>query len=184
MAKTPHNIPDKAPIIPDMDLKAAKAYCDTTPIRDPEGIYIWPANGEVVLLTADTHTGNAPTAYKIINLESRDILLSPGQVTGFLFSSPTARDFHLYLYTDISAESVSSPQHMAATYDPSQQVFKFKNRKTKININPLSLIPHMRSLLRIKIEDPVSGIPDGLRRIYPAPHPTPDNPSLPYPRYF
>ncbi len=176
--------PEKAPFIHGMDLQAARAYCDSMPIRDPEGIYVWSEKGAVVLLRACTHAGDIPSAYEIINLESADILLPPGQVTGYMYPSPTAEDFHLYIYGDIGKEGASSPRHMAATYEPMQQSFKFKGRKTSVSLNPLSLIPHLRSLLRIKTENPADAIPDGLRRIYPAPIPTPDNPAIPYPRYF
>lgn len=183
-AATPHRPPSQAPFIPDMDMQTAKAYCDTAPIRDPEGIYLWPGQHGLVLLKACRQTGDAPIAYEIISIESSDILLSPGQVTGYLYPSPNPEDYHLYLYSDIGLDAVTSPRHMAATFDPMRQVFEFKGKKTKVSINPLTLIPHMRSLLRVKTEDPTKDIPDGLRRIYPAPAPTPANPSLPYPRYF
>lgn len=176
--------PDKAPLIHGMDLQAAKAYCDSMPIRDPEGIYVWPEKGSLVLIRTCAHTGEIPSAYEIINLESADILLPPGQVTGYIYPSPTAEDFHLYIYGDIGRDGASSPKHMAATHEPMQQSFRFKGRKTSVTLNPLSLIPHLRSLLRIKTENPADAIPDGLRRIYPAPIPTHDNPAIPYPRYF
>lgn len=179
-----HELPTQAPLIKGMDREAATAYCDSMPIRDPEGMYFWPEKGSVVLLRACRYKADTPVAYEIINLESPDILMPPGQVVGYLFSSSTAEDYHLYVYEHIDKEAVTSPRHMAATFEPMQQSFKFQGRKTSVSINPLSLIPHLRSLLRIKSENPVNDIPDGLRRIYPAPHPTPDNPSIPYPRYF
>ena len=65
-----------------------------------------------------------------------------------------------------------------------QQTFNFKERKTSVTFNPLALIPRMRSFLRINTNNPIKEIPGGLRRIYPVPNPTPNNPALPYPRYF
>lgn len=183
LAHTPQ-VPDKAPFIRGMDLDAARAYCDSMPIRDPEGIYVWPEKGAIILLRACAHTGGIPSAYEMINLESADILMPPGQVTGYLYPSPAAEDYHLYLYGATDREGASSPRHLAATFEPMQQSFKFKGRKTSVSLNPLSLIPHLRSLMRVKTENPAAAIPDGLRRIYPAPIPTHDNPSIPYPRYY
>ena len=47
-----HELPTQAPLIKGMDREAATAYCDSMPIRDPEGMYFWPEKGSVVLLRA------------------------------------------------------------------------------------------------------------------------------------
>lgn len=185
------NIPPVAPTHRFIDYNRAMQYCDSTPMRGPEGIYIWPDNASTVLIRASeinnipgNHKASAPDSYEIIAIESADILIAPGQTLGYLIPSSDPEDYTIYLYSDISYDKVSKPKRKAAKFNPMRSTFHIKGPKLKVTFNPLTLIPRMRSLLRLKIENPLAEIPDGMRRLYPAPSPTPNNPSLPYPRYF
>lgn len=176
-----HNIPETAPIVSSMSTESAKAYCDSAPLRDPEGIYIWPESNSLVLIRASSSRLHTSPAYEIIVLESDDILLEPGQTIGYLYASASPADYHLYIYKNISHVGISRPQHIAAEYDSRSRSFSFKQKKIKFSFNPLGLIPRVRSLLRISTDNPVNEIPRGLVCIYPA---VPSTSATSYPRYF
>lgn len=180
-----HNVPPQAPFIEGIDSRSAKAYCDSTPIRNPEGIYLWPEHDASVLLRAIKSAPHSPaTGYEIINIESSDLRLEPGQVVGYMYSTPSAAEYHIYIYTDISLNGLSKPAHRAAKYDPTQGSIQIKGKKLKLNFNPLALIPRMRSLLRYQTTDPASDLPDGFIRLYPSTLPSPGTSASPYPRYY
>lgn len=185
--------PAHAPFTPGITANAAKNYCDTVALRAPEGIYVWPEKGAVVLIRRCDEVSSRPNysspldvpdAYSITAIETSDILIPPGTTLGYLYPSADAKSYHLYIYGKADESGLSVPRRMAAEFNPMQQTFNFKERKTSVTFNPLALIPRMRSFLRINTNNPIKEIPGGLRRIYPVPNPTPNNPALPYPRYF
>lgn len=180
-------VADRGGVTQGMDYDSAVHYCDSVPLRGPEGIYVWPDRGAIVLVRANSSNADmalTPGSYEIIALQCTDILIAPGQTLGYLFPSADAEEYTLHLYSHISESGLTVPKRYAAKYDPMQSSFRIKGRRMQLTVNPLALVPKLRSLLRLKIDNPLSDIPDGLRRLYPPPAPTPNNPSLPFPRYF
>ena len=179
-------VPETGKVYTAMTAQGARDYCDTNPIRDPEGIYLWHERGATVLVRKfhPAFAASGAVAYEIVALESPDILTPPGQVLGYLYPSASPEQYTLWLYTRQDAEGISAPKKMAATYAPIQCTLQFKGKHLKFDLNPLALIPRMRSFAGLSYDDPTSAIPSGLQRIYPAPTPSPGNPSLPYPRYL
>jgi len=182
-----HDIPKQAPFIAGMDALAAKKYCDTAPIRDPEGIYLWPEHDATILIRARKHAG--PTSrpnigYEIITVDCSDLRFEPGQILGYIYPTPAANEYHLYLYDDISLKGAHKPKHHAAKYDTTHGSLQILRKKHKFTFNPLVLIPRMRSLLRYQTADPAADLPDGFLRLYPATIPSPGTSAAPYPRYY
>lgn len=165
-AGTP-TVPEHAPYHADMNYDAAKTYCDSAPLRGPEGIYSWPDAGALVLVRDASAPADASPHYEIVALQASDILMEPGQTVGYLYPTASEADYHLYLY-EVGDEGASSPRHLAARYDAGRHSFEFKDSKTRVRFNPFFFIPRVRSAVRVQRENPAADLPDGLRLVYPV----------------
>lgn len=172
-------LPAQGAVYRGMDMRAARAYCDSAPLHGPEGIYAWPEHDALVLVRAQSGRRTSPT-YEIITIEARDLLLAPGQVVGALTPTAAPDQWHLYLYSSINTQGLTKLKHQAAKYTASTGVFSFKAKNTRLSLNPLAIIPRLRSLLRLHPEDPVRELPEGLTRVYPLPA----APAVGFPLYF
>lgn len=123
-----------------------------------------------------------PTEYEIINIESSDIMLQPGQVLAYLYPTASPDKFHAYVYENIGIRNLSRPKHKAADFNHRKQTIILQSKKRTFSINPLGLIPRMRSILRMRTEDPVTDLPQGLRLIYPPAKA--EQETILYPRYL
>lgn len=177
------DVPKLAPIIKGMDLQQAKSFCNSHPLRGPMGIYLWPDKSVLVLVRQAPAHNLASLHYELIVVESENILYQPGQVIGYLFPSSSPQDYTAVLYSKAGMEGLRIPKKSAAKYNESDQTFRFENRKTHFSVNPLALIPRLRSLVHIKTDNPLSEIPDGLQHVYPSSSSGKAN-TLTYPRYF
>ncbi|MCM1005239.1 MAG: hypothetical protein NC402_02960 [Prevotella sp.] len=177
-----HNVPSTARVYPNMDMAAARAYCDSTALRSPEGIYYWPDRNVVVLVRASHKMHGLATEFEAVAVESSDILLEPGAVLAYFYPTASPKEYHAYIYENVSSESISSPKHKSAKFSDENQTMLMEGKKLKFTFNPLALIPRMRSVFRLRQDNPVSELPNGLTRIYPPNTATAK--SLLFPRYL
>lgn len=177
-------IPETGILHESLTLDDAKAWCDTVPIHYPEGIYSFPAQNSVILIKALRHNKSLPaTMYELINIESYNILLAPGQVIGYIQATGDPTKYKLTLYSRITTDKLSKPKVYSAKYVSSQGAFTYEKPVRRISFNPLSLIPKLNRLLRITSHDPSDNIVDGFMRIYPEIIPSAANSPL-FPLYF
>ncbi len=167
-----------------INLTQAQKWCDTTALHSLEGIYYFPSNECVVLIKAnDRHPLLPPSCYHIINIESQNILIAPGQIIGYLFPTGDPAQFRLTLYSHITDGGLKKPRDYAARFSPQQAALTYDKSKTRIKFNPLALIPKLNRFIRISHDDPTNNIREGFIRIYPINTSSPLSAPM-LPRYF
>lgn len=167
-----------------INLTQAQKWCDTTALHSLEGIYYFPSNECVVLIKAnDRHPLLPPSCYHIINIESQNILIAPGQIIGYLFPTGDPAQFRLTLYSHITDGGLKKPRDYAARFSPQQAALTYDKPKTRIKFNPLALIPKLNRIIRISHDDPTNNIREGFIRIYPINTSSPLSAPM-LPRYF
>lgn len=173
-----------APRLAPVTMKQAREWCDTTALHSLEGLYFFPAQGSVVLVKArDRNPLVPPAEYIIVNIESRNILISPGQVTGYLYPTGDPMRFRLTLYTRATDAGLKRPKNFAVKYQPQQATLTYEKPSTRFTFNPLALLPGLTRLLRLTHTDPAKNLAEGLVRIYPVNTASPLSAPL-LPRYF
>lgn len=160
-------IVEKAPRRQAITLKQAQAWCDTTAIHNPEGIYIHPSSGSTVLVKA---TGSRkqtwPSLYEIINIESNNLYIAPGQVIGYLTPTADPAEFTLTIYEKFELDLISNPKDYTAKFQANLASITYNKPTKRISFNPLALIPKLNRLFRISTSTPKTAC-EGFTRIYP-----------------
>lgn len=176
--------PATAHRIKPINLTQAHKWCDTTALHSLEGVYYFPSYECLVLIKAtDRHTILPPSSYHIINIESQNILIAPGQIIGYLYPTGDPTQFRLTLYTRITDNGLKKPREHAARFTPQQAALIYERPKTNIKLNPLVLIPKLNRFIRITHSDPINNLREGFIRIYPVNTSSPLSAPL-LPRYF
>ena len=136
------------------DIDAAKAYCDSTALEDPEGIWIYPDDGVTVLIARrDALSLSSLSIYDIRVIESDDVRLRPGDLLGSLSASPERKKFDISLYTERGASGLLKPKAVSATLGDEGETLILKKDKPKFNLrftfNPSTLLPKLWRIVRI-----------------------------------
>lgn len=160
------------------DIGRAREICDSMPLEDPEGIWIYPEDNVTVLVLKELPT--SPTSlpsYTISVVETTDCSLKPGDVIGRLHASPARAKYSLELFTERKNNVLSKPKRCLAEVTDNGETIILKRDKSgfkiRFSFNPSTLLPRLwKSVLRIgtsksnsasSVEPPV-----GMVKIYPS----------------
>lgn len=160
------------------DIEAAKSFCDSTALEEPEGIWIYPDDGVTVLIT---HRNNlSPSSlpeYDIRVVDSSDVRLHPGDVIGKLSALPERKKFEVSLFTERGAQGLLKPKTILATLGDEGETLLLKKEKSKFNLrftfNPSILLPKLWRVVRTNSSMNTSPMQAtsaavGLVKIYPS----------------
>lgn len=150
-------IPDKedpTPARSDIyDIEAAKEFCDATPLRAPEGIWIYPDdNVSVLILRRESISASALPSYDIQVVETSDVRLRPGDIIGKLTETPESNKFEMELFTEYKDKIFRKPKTCMARLTEDKEVLVLSKDKSKFNFrisfNPSTLLPKLWKILR------------------------------------
>lgn len=159
------------------DYARACEICDSIPLSPVEGVWTYPDDHVIVLLTEKKAA--SPTdlpVYEISVVETYDCSLKPGEVIGNLFATTDRKKFRIELFTHRKAGILSKPVSCLMTLTDDNEVLAFEKTKKKsgfrLNINPYSLLPGFWKIFRMSLS-PASGsnsstAPAGMVKIYPS----------------
>lgn len=158
------------------DIEAARDLCDSTPLRSPEGIWVYPDDGVTVLIMRQPSVSNSllPT-FDIRVIESSDIRLRPGDIIGNLSSTPEKNKYEITLFTERRNNLLLKPQTVLALLSDEEETMVLKKRKPKFSLrftfNPTTLLPQMWRIIRLNTSSAgntnVEGA-IGMVKIYPS----------------
>lgn len=158
------------------DIDRAMEICDSLPLDNLEGIWVYPEdNVSVLILRTQTPADFVSQRYDISVVESSDCDINPGDIIGTMTSTADAKRFILELFTQRKGLNLVKPRQCTATLDSEGSVMKLtyssSNFKFRFNLNPSVLLPSLwRSLFRVSSSS--AGSQDksirGMVRIYPS----------------
>ncbi|MDE7412404.1 MAG: hypothetical protein K2N05_01255 [Muribaculaceae bacterium] len=163
------------------DMGAALDFCREAPLDKIEGIWEFPADNTVVLISRDR--SQPKTFYNIIVVSTPDCRLNPGDKIGEMTPSVDQNKYLLSLYRSQKNNLLSDPGKCSAIFNDKDGTIKVEARSLKVKISSriYSFLPQFWRLLSMfKVNDPAASLPDGLVRIYPYPAPS----KADYPRYL
>ena len=136
------------------DIDAAKALCDSLPLQDPEGIWIYPQDDVTVLILRKPSLSNSRLEeYSITVIESSDVKLHPGDEIGTLSGTPERKKFEISLFTERKNALLLKPRTVMATLSDEGETMVLKKEKSKFNLrlvfNPYSLLPKTWRFIRM-----------------------------------
>lgn len=150
--------------------QSVKEYCDTTALDAIEGVWSYPDDGMLMLITkvADAADIDSSVHYRIVVIESADQSLRPGQVIGYLAMTPEVGQFRLWMYTDISRRIPVRPEECHATLSDDRCGLAIVAKQYKLKINPFGLLPSFWRMARIQTVDPAAKTSKGFLKVYPS----------------
>lgn len=148
-----------------MSMAEARLWCDVTPLSAVEGIWEYPEDGATVLIRADK---TAPGTYTLSILSTPDCRLERGDVIGRLHPTADPRQFRLEQMTKKDAHGLLKPADCTAALSTDGESLRVRGKKTKIRIQPYTLLPRFWRIVRISEKNPVEDLPAGLLKVYPG----------------
>lgn len=159
------------------DMDRAREICDSIPLDNIEGIWIYPADNVSVMVSRKEHTsGISFDEYEITIIESYDCNLIPGECIGSITASSDAKKYSIELFTERKGLSLLKPKKCMATLSNDCDVLTIHHNQSKfklrLNLNPSVLLPNLwKSVIRIGTT--TSGkesdyAPAGMIKIYPS----------------
>lgn len=163
----------RCPVAYDIDM--ARRICDSIPIEQPEGIWIYPDDNVTVLVLRDARiSSTALQSYSISVIETSDCSLKPGDIIGKLHATPNEGKFKIELFTQRKKGILSNPRSCIATLSKDGETIildkEEKSLKLRFSLNPSILLPKMWRIVRIgtSTSKPKANPPAGMVRIYPS----------------
>lgn len=146
------------------NLKEAKNYCDSRPLSPIEGVWRFPEDNTLLLISADELN---PDRYDITVVDSFNGSIPIGWKCGEAFRTP---DFNIFKITFFARKKimVKYNQSFVATVKEEGETLALKTKRFKLKFNFLSLIPYMGRLFYFSSSDPVKELPLGLYKVYPS----------------
>ncbi len=163
---------------PVCDIEAAREVCDTLPLDNIEGIWLYPDDRVTVFIRRlpDASFPEMP-AYIITAIESSDCRIIPGEMMGRMTATPEASKYNVSLRTDKTPGRKNAHDECVATLSKEGDSMILSKEKSKfrlrMSLNPNSLLPTLwKSLLRFGISvgsgnDPKRPSP-GMIKVYPV----------------
>lgn len=158
-------IPQKVPFATEKTDDIEAALLSSRPTT-PQGLWDFPnENCQVALLPLSATQSDI---YKIIVVYEPDLLPPPGTIIGYLTPTASSQQWHAWLYSKIADRSLTSPTEFAVTFTHSatdeEASLIFEKKRYKLHINPSYLLPFMRRVFSVRVDDPLSKLPYGLHR--------------------
>ena len=154
-----------------LDLTEARALADSLPLADVEGIWEYPEDRVKVMVLRER---SEVYSYTISVVESDDVRLRPGTLLGTLAESAKPGVYSLKHYTTVKGGALSKMADCKAEYDKRSATLIVEAPKIRMHLSPGLILPlfwqRLRLITRLRMEDPASEVPQGLRKIYPSPH--------------
>ncbi|MDE6097086.1 MAG: hypothetical protein K2G52_12970 [Muribaculaceae bacterium] len=159
------------------DMDRAREICDSIPLDNIEGIWIYPADNVSVMVSRKEHvSGISFDEYEIMIIESYDGNLIPGECIGTITASSDAKKFSIELFTERKGLDLLKPKKCTASLSNDCDVLTINYNQSKyklrLNLNPSVLLPNLwKSVIRIGTT--TSGkesdyTPAGMIKIYPS----------------
>lgn len=167
------------PLLAEVSVKeSAFDYCRGKALDKIEGIWEFPEDETTVLIRK---SGREKKEYDIIVLSTPDCRLIPGDVIGKVSPSVDPSKWHLSLYGMKKGNILTDLRECVATFNDREGTIKIERPKVKISLRYTRFLPKFWRILSIfNITEPATKIPEGLIRIFPAPHGEPIPYSLPF----
>ncbi|MBP5498305.1 MAG: hypothetical protein J6X81_02920 [Muribaculaceae bacterium] len=160
--------PEQSVIIDGVDLPMMKQRLATSDLQPEEGIWYYPA--EEMTLAIEKYNGEKNISYRIILVDSPDVELMPGTVIGYIATSVLKNKMKLWLYSERSHLTLTSPLECVATLssDASTITFEPPRWKVKVRVNVARFLPTIFRGVGITPEKSEEKLPIGFRKIFPA----------------
>ncbi len=156
---------------PIADRLAAEQYCESSPLTRVEGIWEFPEDETFVLIRKKD---GEKRKYELILISSPDCRLHPGECIGYLNPTADSDKFKLTLYINRKYGLLSDTRSCSAEYRPKEEAIIIHPRQLKISLRTPWFLPKFWRSLRVKIDDPATNLPKGLRKVFPTT--IPENP--------
>ena len=153
------------------DRLAAEEYCLSSPLSRIEGIWEFPEDETTVLIKRKS---DEKRTYELILLSTADCRVHPGECIGYLYPSANSDKYRLSLYISRKYGLLSDTRSCAAEYHPQEESIYINPRQLKLSLRTPWFLPKFWRSLKIGINNPASGLPKGLRKIFPLS--TPESP--------
>lgn len=160
------------------DMAKAMEICDSIPLENPEGIWIYPDDNVIVLILKDKEKSQiALPVYNISVIKSNDVRLSPGDLIGSLQASVKPKKYLMTLMTERKKGILSRPSSCMAELSDEGETILVNNDKDKFklrfSINPRTLLPGLWKVVSLGASSSSSfpdskAIPSGMIKIYPS----------------
>lgn len=135
----------------------------------PQGLWSFPDDDSEVAIVPASDAD--PDIYKIVMLYDADMIPPRGTVIGYLAPTASGDKWHAWLYASVKDRSMESPREFAVTFRSSPKgeeaslIFeKIKKKGISWRINPLALIPFVRRLINVRLNENSERLPYGLYR--------------------
>lgn len=160
--------PEQSVIIDGVDLPMMKQRLAASDLQPEEGIWYYPA--EEMTLAIEKYNGEKNISYRIILVDSPDVELMPGTVIGYIATSVLKNKMKLWLYSERSHLTLTSPLECVATLssDASTITFEPPHWKVKVRVNFARFLPTIFRGVGITPEKSEEKLPIGFRKIFPA----------------
>lgn len=154
-----------APAATPDSMESARAYCDSTASGSIEGIWQYPDQSLTVLAhKSATHSGS----YTLTAISASDASVVPGQEIGTITPSSKADTYTLSIYTRRKGLKLTSKIDYTAILADGGYSLTLNRPGITLRINPLGLLPFVRNLVRLQVEDPRHQVLKGMVKIYPG----------------
>lgn len=158
------------------DIMRAKEICDSLPLENPEGIWIYPEDKVTVLVMRESaNTTSSLPAYRITVVRTDDGSVAPGESVGILKATAKSGTYDMELYTLRKNGKPGTSQKCVATLSSNGDDMllsrqKKKSPKFRITLNPYTLLPKTWRIIRMSSGMAESGkdVPAGMVKIYPS----------------
>lgn len=158
------------------DIDTAMTLCDSLPLQQPEGVWIYPEDGVTVLITRvkQLSASHLPT-FEIRVVETSDVRMHPGDIIGTLSATPERNKYEAQFYTERKNDLLLKPKTVIAQINDDGETMILKQNKPKFNFrftfNPSILLPKMWRVIRMNTSsgNNTSLTPAiGMVKIYPS----------------
>lgn len=159
------------------DIDRAIEICDSVPLDNLEGVWIYPEDNVTVLILKNEKTSlSSLPQYEIRVVESTDCNLNPGEYLGKIIPTPDRKKFTVELLTERKGIELLKPKTCIATLSADGDALTFRHNSSKIrlrlNLNPSILLPKLwRGMIRIGTSSSAKDsdkAPEGMIKIYPS----------------
>lgn len=159
------------------DMDQAMEICNNLPLESIEGVWLYPDDQVVVLILNDENSGHLQMPkYTISVVETSDVNLSPGEIIGFLTSTPEDRSYKIELATEKKNDFLLKPKTCLAKLSSNGDALTFKKQKTgikgRLNVNFNRLLPGFWKIVSTGISTNGSGnkveAATGMIKLYPS----------------
>lgn len=152
-----------------LTLADAMAYCDSHALTDLEGVWAIAGDEDTQLqILRDSECLSQPLSYRVVVISSSDVMVPPGVDVGALKATADGKRFHLSLTKSPDENGAGKMQSLALELSSDKRHLKINKRELKLRLNPLAMLPYLRSILRIDMNNGVKNLPEGFVKLYPA----------------